>query len=134
MLKRMLVVMVMLTGCLSGSQARWAKRASLAAGNAAILCDLSQTLWMADGGKWDHGLSEMNPVLGRYPGTGTIIGASLGSIAVNTALYYLLPGSWGTYVNGGVLLVEGANVTTQPNNPQMGYADHHHGCDLQRKF
>jgi hypothetical protein len=112
----------------------WGKRATLVASNLVVLCDLSQTTWMADGGKWDHMLHEGNPVLGEHPSEAAIVTASLSTIVVNTALYYLLPGDWGFYVNGSVLLVEGANVTTQPNAPGSDYKDQHHGCDVLRQM
>lgn len=117
----------------------WERRATLVASNAVILCDLSQTLWMADNGKWDHGIVEANPILGQTPSTGTIVAASLGSIAVNTAMYFILPNKWGHYVNLGVLGVEGLNVATQPNHIEdngmlTAYSNQHHGCDIERKL
>ena len=123
----------------AGCSPTWTHRAIVAGGDAAILCDLSQTLWMADGGRFDHGLEEANPLLGRQPSTGAIVAANLGAIAVNTALYFVLPRRWGLAVNAGVLLGEGWNVATQPSHTDgvgrlTPYANRHHGCDVERKL
>lgn len=113
-----LIMILLLSGCSN----TWVKRGTLVAGNAAVLCDLSQTLWMNHDNRWDRGYQEANPILGHSPSRDTIYAANLSTIAINTALYYFLPGKWGTYFNAGVLSVEGANVMTQP----LGSAIH--GC------
>jgi hypothetical protein len=136
MLARLFVLALALTGCAGLDRETFARRSLLVASDAVILCDLSQTLWMANGGRWNVGLREANPMLGSFPSNGAIVAANLGAIALNTAAYYILPRRWGSFVNGGVLLVEGANVATQPNhNTSDGYTGgQHHGCDVQRQI
>jgi hypothetical protein len=112
------------------------RRASLTAlvvSDVAIACDLSQTLWFADGGKYDHGLTEMNPVLGRTPSPERIIATNIAALVGNTALYFVLPKKLRPYWFGGVMLVEGANVLTQPN-PQDARYGQHRGCDIQQNL
>lgn len=104
--------------------------ALMATSDAAIACDMSQTLWMADGGKWDHGLHEGNPLLGTHPSPTIIVGASVAALAVNTAAYFVLPARWRPYWFGGVTLVEGANVLHVPSNPDTQTFGEHHGCDF----
>ncbi len=120
MLKVVALTILICTGC----TATWERAATLGVSNAVIVCDLSQTLWMAHGGKWDRNLQEADPLLmSNHPSTGTILFANLGSIALNTAAYFLLSKRWGNAVNTSVLIVEGANVTTQPRMS---------GCELHR--
>ncbi len=125
-----------LAAALGGCTATWQRRALLAASDVVVLCDLSQTLWMSDGGRWDRKQIESNPMLGDHPSTGAVIFAGLASVAVNTAAYFLLPHRWSTAVNVGVLVVEGANVSTQnlavPVAVSKGFA--HHGCDVTRQL
>ena len=59
---RTLLLIALLSACQN-----YAPRGLLVASNAVILCDLSQTLWMADGGRWDHDFYEQNPLLGTQP-------------------------------------------------------------------
>ncbi len=133
MMRRLLSLMLVLA---PGCSATWGRRAVLAGSNAVVLCDLSQTLWMSDHGRWDRHIVEGNPMLGEHPTPGMIVFASLASVAMNTAAYLLLSHRWGTAVNAGVLVVEGANVSTQDQGAPIA-ASHgivHHGCDVQRQL
>ena len=116
-MKTLILLLVLVSGCSNV----WVRRGTLIAGNAAVACDLSQTLWMNHGNRWDRGYQEANPILGHSPSEETIYAANLGTIAVNTALYFILPEKWGTYVNAGVFGVEAANVTTQPLGSALRY-------------
>lgn len=132
---KLLILLTLLVGC-TGT---WQRRAVLAGGTAVILCDLSQTTWMNDNNKWDRGLHEGDPLLGStHPSEGVVLAANLGSIALNAVAYLVLPARWGLAVNSSVFVVEGANVTTQPNPTHNGqpmpYAAQHHGCDVGRQL
>lgn len=113
---------------------RHASAAMLVASDAAIVCDLSQTLWMADGGKYDRGLTELNPVLGRTPSTERIIATNIAALATNTAAYFVLPKKWRPYYFMSVVLVEGGNVLTQPSADDTARFGEHKGCDFQQNW
>lgn len=113
---------------------RHASAAMLVASDAAIVCDLSQTLWMADGGKYDRGLTELNPVLGRTPSPERIIATNIAALAVNTAAYFVLPKKWRPYYFMSVTLVEGGNVLTQPSAGDTMRYGRHKGCDFQQNW
>lgn len=113
---------------------RHASVAMVIVSDAAIVCDLSQTLWVADGGKYDHGLIELNPVLGRMPSPARIIATNIAALAVNTAAYFVLPRKWRPYYYMGVTLIEGGNVLTQPSAEDAVRYGRHKGCDFQQNW
>jgi hypothetical protein len=82
----------------------------LAASDIAIVCDTFQTLSMSDGGKWNHGLHEGNPLLGEHPSTTVIVGAGVVALVGNTALFYVLPPRLRPWWFGAVATAETVNV------------------------
>jgi hypothetical protein len=112
---------------------RRASAAMLIASDAAIVCDLSQTLWMANRGRYDRGLTELNPVLGRTPSPARIVATNIVALGANTAAYFLLPKRWRPYYYL-VTLVEVANVLTQPSAGDTARFGEHKGCDFQQNW
>lgn len=98
---------------------RFAERALLAEGSAAIACDYGQTRWMSNGGAWDRGLHEADPLLMSPTPSGTTI-AIAPALAEGGLLvgYAKLPRGWRIALLAGVALVETANVVTQPAGNQ----------------
>lgn len=56
------------------------------ASSALVACDAGQTLWMSHGGRYDrmsrpgYQLAEMNPILGREPSQGLLVGIALANV------------------------------------------------------
>ena len=106
----------------------------MVASNAAIVCDLSQTLWMAHGGRYDRGLIELNPVLGRTPSPGRIVATHIAALVANTATYFVLPKKWRPYYFIAAVTIEGANVLTQPSASDTMRYGQHKGCDFRQNW
>lgn len=92
----------------------WVHQATLAETDVALACDYGETSWMADGGRWDRGYYETNPILGEYPKR-AVVGAYLLAIAGAELVAWGLPPKWRSVVYYTVAAVETANVIT--NNP-----------------
>jgi hypothetical protein len=56
------------------------------------------------------GFTEWNPLMGKYPSRGKIIGVSVTSMLATAAIWYALPPGWRTAWSGVVFFVEGGNV------------------------
>src|SRR4051812_42067120 len=79
--------------------------------NAVIICDHGQTQWMANGGRYDRGLQELNPVLGRTPSTTRIAVTNLAALVGNTAVHYANLLTWlKLTIHVSVAIIETANV------------------------
>lgn len=86
-------------------------------------CDWGQTLWAADGGRWDRPGSmpgtvqrEQNPLLGPTPSIDELDGVFLGDeLAIATVTAAPLP-RWAKYaILGAVIAAEGYMVATHWN-------------------
>jgi hypothetical protein len=98
---------------------RWGQRALLAESTFALACDYGQTSWMADGGKWDRGLHEADPLLmSPNPSGGMIAAAPITYEGAMIAGYETLPNKWRWALLIATAVVETANITTQPQGTQ----------------
>lgn len=86
---------------LSGCSSITAARVMTHVNNGLILCDVGQTLYASDGGRWDRPgdgpgtvQRELNPVLGPTPSLGFIGAVGGVDVAVNTAVGYSNLPSW----------------------------------------
>lgn len=117
MLRTMVVgVIVLISACCPQAHHR-VQRATAIANTALIVCDLGQTLYVSDGGRWDrvgeHGapLLERNPLLGRTPGASVIVTAAAIGVAANWILYASDAPEWLKTIGlSTVTGIEGANV------------------------
>jgi hypothetical protein len=111
---KIFLCLVLLGGCVAPTKARVG---AMLVGNAAIVCDWQQTLWMNHGNQWDRDRREINPLLGPMPSQTQIYTASALALLTNTALTFMLKPKWATAWSLGVATGEGLNVLTQPHNP-----------------
>ena len=98
---------------------RFAERSLLVESTAAIACDYGQTSWMSDGGKWDRGLHEADPLLmSQTPSGGMIAAAPAAYEGAMLVGYETLPRKWRLVMLVATAVVETANVATQPSGNQ----------------
>lgn len=108
---RVVLVLVLLAGC----SRQWVERGLLVENIAVIGCDRGQTQWMANGGAYDRGLFEANPLLGRTPSPMRIDAMNFGAIGAVAAGYRVLPPKLRLAMLISVALLETLNVTTNPD-------------------
>lgn len=87
--------------------------------NLSIAADWGQTRYIA---KHPDQYHEMNPILGDHPSTGDVNRYFIGSLALNNAVYFVLPDDWKPYYAGGVAAV------------QFGFVAHNHSIGIKISF
>lgn len=93
-------------------------RALYASSAALIACDVGQTIWVSNGGRWDRlnaetgkPLTEANPMLGSSPSVGTLSTVLVTDLVVHSAIMLSPLPKWvKTAWAGGVVGVEAAAV------------------------
>ena len=114
MLTRLLPIVVALAGC--ATVGKWGERALLAETVAVTACDRGQTQWMADGGKYDRGSYEVDPILGTHPSPARIDATNSAAIAGIVVGYRVLPPRLRLAMLLTVAVIETLNVATNPVN------------------
>lgn len=86
-----LIVVLILASCSPASRPyhRAYQKVLLASVVAMTVCDVSQTLNVSNGGRWDGIITEMDPVLGQRPGTARLVGTAIGALALLGAFTYI---------------------------------------------
>jgi hypothetical protein len=86
---RMLMVLMVVVGC-SPHHRRAVNTGGLLVGQLSHMADFYLTQTVSNGGRWDAGYVEGNPLLGSRPSRGVLFGAAIVT-TVGMALAYLLP-------------------------------------------
>jgi hypothetical protein len=108
-MKTLLLVLAILSGC----TANRAIGALNVADAALFACDATQTYSTSDGGKWDKGTHEGNPLQGMAPSGERIYGLMAANIIINAAITVLPVPKW---IRIGALGGIGLHVANTVNN------------------
>lgn len=111
---RAFVVAVAVAVAVSGCTA--ANRTALAISTATLACDWAQTRALASEG-WP-GYHESNPIMGPKPSTGDVTLYFSSAIAINAAVYHLMPRRWKALLPGAVTASQIKTIAV--NTPHTG--------------
>lgn len=111
-----LITILLLVGCSPASRPyhRAYQKVILASVVAMAACDLSQTLNVSNGGRWDGIMAEHDPLLGQTPGATRLVGTAIVALAALGAFTYIpheyLPEEIKSTVLSYIAIGEGAMV------------------------
>jgi hypothetical protein len=103
-MKTIVLVLVLVSGC----SFKNLNRATLAASTASLACDWGQTRSAASN-HW-KGRYEANPIMGMNPSTGTVDVYFASTIAINAAIWYLMPEKLKSLLPVGVIGVQANTI------------------------
>ncbi len=118
-----LLALVLSIGC-AGTWGDRGLATTYVASSALVACDVGQTIWASDGGRWDRmapdgrALGERNPLLGQTPGPDTLLAIAVGNAIGGAILLQSDAPRWLKWAwFGSVTAMEVINV---PNNARHG--------------